>query len=369
MTLGAWLLTAIGPLIILVASWLMPSLAPPTLPFGVRVPPDRVDSPVIAEQRRQYRWFVGVVGVALIGAGLLLMAFLGGGQPVLGALIPLLVLAVCLPGYLRARSAILTAKTHEHWYAGLREGVAVDTSLRTDPVPFPWAWAAPAIGILLATVVLAIIRYPGLPDRLIMHVNASGHPDRTVAKSVLSVATPILVQLGITVALMLAVALSLRSRGDLDPAEPRTSAQRHRGFTVRVSRAILVLAAFVNLSVLAMCWQIWSDATTLSVWPVAVPILVGLVVLFGVILTTGQLGSRIAADAHEAPTGLVHRDDDRYWRGGLVYVNRDDPSVFVPKRYGVGWTVNFGNPRGLLVIVVILAVALLGPLVGALANR
>ncbi len=45
-------------------------------------------------------------------------------------------------------------------------------------------------------------------------------------------------------------------------------------------------------------------------------------------------------------TDAIFRDDDRYWIGGLFYNNPDDPAVFVPKRYGLGWTVNFGNPRG-----------------------
>ncbi|MCX4751012.1 DUF5808 domain-containing protein [Kitasatospora sp. NBC_01287] len=45
-------------------------------------------------------------------------------------------------------------------------------------------------------------------------------------------------------------------------------------------------------------------------------------------------------------------DDDRYWRaGGLFYVNRQDPSLLVAKRFGIGWTVNFGNPRCLLLLV------------------
>jgi len=50
-------------------------------------------------------------------------------------------------------------------------------------------------------------------------------------------------------------------------------------------------------------------------------------------------------------TDEVYRDDDRYWYGGLFYNNPDDPAVFVPKRYGLGWTVNFGNPVGKLVLI------------------
>ncbi|XDO64260.1 DUF5808 domain-containing protein [Streptomyces sp. RLB1-33] len=39
----------------------------------------------------------------------------------------------------------------------------------------------------------------------------------------------------------------------------------------------------------------------------------------------------------------MNRDADRYWFG-LFYYNRDDPRLAVPKRYGWGWTLNFGRP-------------------------
>jgi uncharacterized membrane protein len=48
-------------------------------------------------------------------------------------------------------------------------------------------------------------------------------------------------------------------------------------------------------------------------------------------------------------------DDDRFWRAGLIYLNRDDPAIMVGNRFGVGWTFNFGNPTAWLVITEILA--------------
>lgn len=62
----------------------------------------------------------------------------------------------------------------------------------------------------------------------------------------------------------------------------------------------------------------------------------------------------------------VYRDDDRYWVGGFFYNNPDDLAMFVPKRYGMGWTPNFGNPKGRLIFIGMLlipvAIAILGVL-------
>jgi uncharacterized membrane protein len=37
------------------------------------------------------------------------------------------------------------------------------------------------------------------------------------------------------------------------------------------------------------------------------------------------------------------RTPDACWKLGIFYINRADPSVFVAKRFGIGYTVNFGN--------------------------
>lgn len=45
----------------------------------------------------------------------------------------------------------------------------------------------------------------------------------------------------------------------------------------------------------------------------------------------------------------MDRNDDRYWFAGVIYVNRDDPAIVVPKRPGsrgisLGWTLNMAHP-------------------------
>nr|WP_220376789.1 DUF5808 domain-containing protein [Paenibacillus taihuensis] len=42
-------------------------------------------------------------------------------------------------------------------------------------------------------------------------------------------------------------------------------------------------------------------------------------------------------------------------QGGFYY-NPQDPALLVPKRHGIGWTVNFGRPLGWVIFLGILAV-------------
>ncbi|GHE14234.1 DUF5808 domain-containing protein [Streptomyces alanosinicus] len=90
--------------------------------------------------------------------------------------------------------------------------------------------------------------------------------------------------------------------------------------------------------------------------------------VIGIAVRTGQGGSRLRLPAKdgavaEESTGMVRRDDDQYWRLlGTVYVNRADPALLVQKRFGIGWTVNFGNPRGVVLLLGLILAPLVVPL-------
>ena len=72
-------------------------------------------------------------------------------------------------------------------------------------------------------------------------------------------------------------------------------------------------------------------------------------------------GRRKPSDSEPDPrsTGPVDRDDAKYWLGGLIYHNPDDPDAFVPKRFGFGRTVTVGHPTGKLLMIAILILPVL----------
>jgi len=67
-----------------------------------------------------------------------------------------------------------------------------------------------------------------------------------------------------------------------------------------------------------------------------------------------------APRATRQSVGPIDRDDDRYWLAGTIYYNPDDPEPMVPKRFGLGWTLNLGHPvaRWVMIGLVLLPVAL-----------
>ena len=59
-------------------------------------------------------------------------------------------------------------------------------------------------------------------------------------------------------------------------------------------------------------------------------------------LVYGQAGSRVFKNMQTSDR--LHVDDDRYWKFGVFYCNPDDASLFLPERFGVGWTLNWARP-------------------------
>jgi hypothetical protein len=105
-----------------------------------------------------------------------------------------------------------------------------------------------------------------------------------------------------------------------------------------------VLVTLVNVSLLLAALRDW-QVYRLSGIGAALPVLpgaAGLLILVAVAVRAGQAGSRLPGPAGSR-SPVVNRDDDRFWKGGLIYINRDDPAIMVGNRFGIGWTPNLGN--------------------------
>jgi len=336
--------------LLLVIALALPSINSPTVPFGVRIPAGRASDPTVLRQTHIYRWRVlasGIV-VAVMGAGLYGVT----GATLLLPLSVLVLVGLWYCWFFLANHEIRAAKAAGDWYEGLRQGIAVDTALRTDPPRFPWLWLAPPLIITVATGVIGVISYPSMPEILAVHYGANGVPNRLAAKTVGTAFSLVFVQIGVTALLVgIAAAIFRSSRPDIDPARPVGSARWHRQYMSLGAKALLGLAAMIDVGMLGSSLLMWTG--TVTSWA---PLVVVLPILTAVVMSVVVLArNNRARDQEEQDTGLIHRDDDKYWRGGLFYINREDPALLVPRRFGLGWGLNFGNPRTAILLAGVVA--------------
>jgi uncharacterized membrane protein len=94
--------------------------------------------------------------------------------------------------------------------------------------------------------------------------------------------------------------------------------------------------------------------------------------VFIVMSSIGQGGANLArGPADSAPAGVEpvvgDRTPDRCWKAGMFYFNPDDPALLVEKRFGIGYTINFGHRGAWLIVAAILALIILPLLVARFA--
>jgi uncharacterized membrane protein len=50
------------------------------------------------------------------------------------------------------------------------------------------------------------------------------------------------------------------------------------------------------------------------------------------------------------------QNDPKYWKFHFFYFNPEDKNIFPPKRIpGIGWTINFANPKSILAFLIMIA--------------
>jgi uncharacterized membrane protein len=225
---------------------------------------------------------------------------------------------------------------------------------RRVPLPGGWLGQAGPFLILGAASFYLWLRWDDILARFPTHWGSDGRPNDWTTKGVVGVFSPI--GLGALVCLLIAV-LSRR----------RGIRWTYRGDSRSPYGARFVRIRFLFLLSLQYWLALWFAAVSLGalaekspmpgLWwlPFAFALLVVLLIAF-------WIAQRRWPGVASEPVPVGDRTPDKCWKLGLLYFNRNDPAVLVEKRFGIGWTVNFGNPRLWLVIgaTLLLLLAILG---------
>jgi uncharacterized membrane protein len=333
------------------------ALRPPGLPLSVRVPQAHADDPVVGAAIRQFRWSLVLAWVVTtVVAVVLAVADLAP----LAVMLPVLLYAtLSILALVLSRRMIIRAKREGDWF----EGATVRASAQLTPPAYrhpPIIWPALAAIVLAVATAVDVALYPTLPDPIAVHFNAVGDPDRWAAKSVWSVFGILMIGAAVVVLLVVisifAARYSARTQADDTPQQAtiRTQVQRTM-LTSLLSELSFVIA--LGISAIELSQRLLPDvkgATAASA--IGFVVLIMAVVIGNVARGRAQLRPANVRDPHNVRPDSV--DDDEHWKGGLFYVNRDDPALLVPRRFGLGWTVNFGHPAGIaLTILLLLAIA------------
>ena|SRR6185312_3565948 len=356
-TFSALLSVLLGALL-----YAMPAITHPTLPLGVSVPQARVADPVIVASVRRYRRWI-LMSLVL---GLVLSAVLGFAAPTVGIIVPVLLVSVLGMGsYVVSREAIARTKREGGWYEDVPVRLAANVTAARVSAPIPFGWYLAATVLLAIAAGIGVAVYPALPDPLPIHWDLNGVANGFAQKSVWSAFGVVLVGLGV-VALLFALSFLVRvARPRRMASDPPALATRRAEVQQHLLGGLLGQITLITSALLAgLTIAGWLAPTSGFLPIVSIVLFLGLLALAIAAYFVGYRRAMVprteasgsAAPQHPTATAVDAPDDDHYWKGGLVYVNRRDPALLVPKRFGVGWTINLGHPAGVAIGVVILLI-------------
>lgn len=327
--------------------------------FGISVPESQYRNPFFVQLRRQFLWLSVGTGVLLgalsMGSALWTSVEVSVWLQLAG--IVLYLVAVTL-FYFRYHGLVKAFKNQQAWKTE-RVASALLTSGTGGKRPMSAWWFLTYLAVIVATWLIPVIQYPHLPDQIPMHYNFAGEVDRYASKSMAVFSSMPLLQILMAVLFVAIFLFALRAKaqsggGRLEHGLLRD--QRYRAlmaaFLFWIGLATEVLFLLLQLSML-MLIPMWAVVVTPLVFLalVCIPMVI-------LMIRVGQSGSRLAGETPEPASDSVEADD--HWKGGFFYVNRADPSLLVEKRFGLGFTLNFGNPKaiGILVGLLVITVAI-----------
>jgi uncharacterized membrane protein len=174
-----------------------------------------------------------------------------------------------------------------------------------------------------AAALVLMVNWESIPERIPVHWGFSGEPDRWAARGFWS----------IYAVLVAGAVVSLALGASVWKARPRSMT----GGYVAIGYGMALLFCYVALRPLIVEGE---------------PLGAGFWVLLGLLF-----GLAIAVAVGSVRDGM--REPAEHWKLGVLYHNPENPSLWVPKRFGLGWTLNFANPLSWVVLASIAALPLI----------
>ena len=330
---------------------ILPYIGRKTLSFGISIPSDRYADERLVKLRKSFASSVGITGalftavyaIAVILLAEYAVAFMSG--------LLLLLLVIVYALYIKRWRLVKALKEKEGWADVVRSTAVADTRFQTAKRAVSPAWFMLYALIIFASVFIGILLYDDMPGQVVQRIDFQGNVTQMASKSVGLVLFVPVTQAVMSIVFAFVYWTMLRTPPVLDPDNPEVSSRQNAVFRYRWSAFVVFGGAVMLLIFLALQLSfvqvIDSNMSFLLSMIGAGLFVVGAVVLA---VWTGQSGSRVRM-GRKKDGSTIRRDDDKYWRWGIVYVNKEDPALFVEKRFGVGFTINFGRPAAVVIII------------------
>lgn len=257
--------------------------------------------------------------------------------------------AIYIPYYIKVKEL----KKENGWTYEKRNFVITDTTLRKPKKddklrPINNNWFLLLLIVPIVIIMITMYRYNFSPETINFMGISNIEFGKLSIKEVFVLFQFPIAQL-FTITLMYIInKIIVNSRVDLNSGEIEKSIIRKKKF--RRLGSILMLFTSIEITIMFSTLQIamlynFNITMINNIFSIIIAITMFLFMIE--FIKIGQGGRNIN---EETEKDELYKDDDDKWILGGLYFNKNDPAWMVEKRRGIGWTINFANPKGWLFI-------------------
>lgn len=199
--------------------------------------------------------------------------------------------------------------------------------------------------ILIPSIITSLVgiyvlaNYNIIPGVIPTHWGVNGKPDAFTDKSFIKILTTIGMMICLSFIVYISSIYSLKTRAKLSANSIDNSKKIYLHYLNKFGITFLFLNIGIDILFIDILISTMnaSSVNLYILWPAT--LLIILVCIY-------QTYIYYKSPNKSKNSSYSIDDDDSFWILGFIYNNPNDPSLFVNKRFGAGWTINIGNTKG-----------------------
>lgn len=362
-------------IVMLIMGIFTPKFTRKEIKFGIRIPENEVNSSEIKDIEKNFITNNLIIGIPVIVIFSILNYMFPNVIMILFTTFAFIFVMFLV--YMISNKAVKKLKIEKGWLKGNKQSVIIDTNFSKEKnknLVTPWIFLISVI-IIIINIVLSYKYYNLLPNKVPTHWDFSGNITGYQIKSKMLIWEMPGTEIFTTILFFIVYKSIGWSKQQINHQDPEGSVKKNRIFRRAWSKYIAIFSILTNLILTVGTLQIFRvvDINNKIINVIIIGFLV--ITLTSTILLSiklGQGGSNIKLKGEDENSKFdsSSRDDDRYWKvANTIYYNPDDPSLFIEKRFGVGWTINAGRPLGMAIYIGMIIFTIVIVVIASYARR
>lgn len=348
---------------------ILPHITRKSLLFGVRIPDAAKSHPGVIHLKRTYMSIMIGATVLVLAAGAWLYFVRPDSAFLLSLYQPTILLAAQFAVFIPLWKKSINIKTENGWKVhNIGTSQTASAGVKGRLKKMPRAWYVICTGLCVLAVISGLAVYPSMPDTIVTHWNGNMEADAWAAKSLMDVFIMPLIAFGMLLIMLGSNIILYFTKLQVSLENPVLSYAQHKLYRRMMSHMlgfITLIMTLMFILMMPMVLNLYVPSATVMYTGIFVLTILMLIPPVGLSVKAGQAGSKLkpvlsSQEEKEMQSfstlsfgRVIDRGDDSYWKLGLFYYNKDDPSLFVEDRFGSNGGINLAKASGKIIVAVL----------------